>query len=1502
MYIAVRRRAAKLGRLAVAVLLLVAFLSNSLVFAQAANGDAAYSFAISGTEFSVTPSAAPYAKSQTEGAVEIATADGAVIWADLGGAGTGSLTENLLSGLEGVDYTISGNTLTIAGYAITVRDNSAGGTPVADGATTTYDFRDGSVVSKLYDSSHRITNGAQVTSSDKLLTLTGNSGSLRWHGLSHGITFANGDIISIKVAGDATIFLSLCAYTSDDGSFAVTSEDSGTIQPSSFSAKGVSDNDTATETIEYTGPATTLTFTYTGSGSGYLHSVSVCNEAEQTQVTEQTEMPTASSNLTATPTGQRLTLSQSGGSLNTSGSSTPENVGYYGFPATEDLNSLEADVTLTQCGNTSENGVFLGAFDSANAVVSVAGIRNSTNLRCVYSHDDGFLGAGGINATITEGQTVHIAVQKTNDDLKVTMTADTGEQYTASIPYTNSASCQLGFVAANATATVTNMVYKNAAGETLYDQNDCYAPIGQAPVVTYVDAVAAGTREAIQISWRISTAASGDGYFLVEARHDGGDWTEIARTTETSYTYPISEGGTYQFRVSGGLGMNGQGTAAVESAPVDVVRALTTPALTAQAGADAVTLTWDAVPEATSYDVYRSYDDTAVQRIATVNAPDTGYTDTAVTAEVPYYYYVIARSADNWSNPSATVWAMPSSGHTGTYLPTAEGAQFTLTEGLAPTVHQAALTVAGTVDRAGVVRAYLGDTALGDQTVSAGGSFSYDLTLAEGSNTLTLILTDADGNWSRAVYRYYYLPAGSIDMIVDANYTGTNGTPDADGIPTYQTVQAAVDAVPADNAAETVILVRAGDYHERLVVASPNITLIGEGDNTLIHCYPADLYENPDPTKPGYEAGGDMTMRCATYIQSTATNFHAENLKFANDYVYDSVDSSNQSADALRCDADGASFVNVTISGVQDTLYLGAGKQTFTNCRIEGLIDFIYSGDEAQVLFSDCEIVFVYEPTHAESGIVCAPRTAAEADCGLVFYRCAVTAEDGCAGDAFRLARPWGPDAAVYWIDCYMSGILNTAEPYQDMSGNSYQAARFYECGSYGPGYTVNENRRQISPDAAADLLALFGATDTAPLAGAPYNPDTPDTPDTPSGGGSSGGSTGGGSSAGGSSGTAGTDVTTGNAAQGGQTVTQTTAKPSAAVSGSTASAAVSAETAEAILAQAQEHDSTAVVIQPAITGSVTGTAVSIPAETVAALGENTDASLTFDTPVASVTIPNSGLAELAGSGGTVTVTAQAEDDTVTITLAAGGQTVQTVSAGITVSVPAADASSGTVAMLVQADGTTDVIRKSVAVDGTMYFPLDGSATIRIADNSKTFDDVSAADWYSGAVAFASSHELFSGMTETTFAPDTGMTRGMLAQVLYNLEGSPDADADTGFADVAADAWYAEAVSWAADAGIVSGMTETAFAPTASITREQLAVMLYRYAASQGCDMSTSDASLSGYSDTAAIHAYALTAMQWASENGLVTGMTDTTLAPQGNATRAQVATILMRLCAWMAA
>lgn len=173
------------------------------------------------------------------------------------------------------------------------------------------------------------------------------------------------------------------------------------------------------------------------------------------------------------------------------------------------------------------------------------------------------------------------------------------------------------------------------------------------------------------------------------------------------------------------------------------------------------------------------------------------------------------------------------------------------------------------------------------------------------------------------------------------------------------------------------------------------------------------------------------------------------------------------------------------------------------------------------------------------------------------------------------------------------------------------------------------------------------------------------------------------------------------------------------------------------------------------------------------------------------------------------------------------------------------------------------------------------------------FDDVDASAWYADGVYYVAGQGIMNGSGNGAFSPDTVMSRAMLVQVLYNLEGQPETDASA-FTDVAADAWYADAVAWAADAGIVTGVSDTTFAPDVTMTREQIATILYRYAAYKGYDMTASN-DLSGYADAGEIGSYAVEAMGWANGAGLITGSTATTLNPLGSATRAEVATILMR-------
>lgn len=175
------------------------------------------------------------------------------------------------------------------------------------------------------------------------------------------------------------------------------------------------------------------------------------------------------------------------------------------------------------------------------------------------------------------------------------------------------------------------------------------------------------------------------------------------------------------------------------------------------------------------------------------------------------------------------------------------------------------------------------------------------------------------------------------------------------------------------------------------------------------------------------------------------------------------------------------------------------------------------------------------------------------------------------------------------------------------------------------------------------------------------------------------------------------------------------------------------------------------------------------------------------------------------------------------------------------------------------------------------------------------FTDVAASDWFYDGVAYVVSKGMMKGVSDTAFAPNATTTRGMIVTILHRLEGTPTADA-SGFTDVERGAWYQDAVDWAAANGIVNGTSQTTFAPNAPITREQMAAILYRYAAYKGYDVSQK-AQLDQFQDQSAVSGYAEDALAWANAAGLITGVTDTTLSPKGSAVRAQTATILMRFC-----
>lgn len=176
------------------------------------------------------------------------------------------------------------------------------------------------------------------------------------------------------------------------------------------------------------------------------------------------------------------------------------------------------------------------------------------------------------------------------------------------------------------------------------------------------------------------------------------------------------------------------------------------------------------------------------------------------------------------------------------------------------------------------------------------------------------------------------------------------------------------------------------------------------------------------------------------------------------------------------------------------------------------------------------------------------------------------------------------------------------------------------------------------------------------------------------------------------------------------------------------------------------------------------------------------------------------------------------------------------------------------------------------------------------------FTDVVAGTWYYGAAAYAYNNGLFAGMTPTTFAPNATMTRAMLVSVLWRLAGEPAPKAPNTFVDVPDGAWYTDAVTWAAENGVVSGIGGSRFDPSGFVTREQTAEILYNYAHSKGYDVSAR-ADLTAFPDAVSVSGWAEEALSWANAAGLINGTVrdgQTILDPQGSASRAQVAMILM--------
>lgn len=240
-----------------------------------------------------------------------------------------------------------------------------------------------------------------------------------------------------------------------------------------------------------------------------------------------------------------------------------------------------------------------------------------------------------------------------------------------------------------------------------------------------------------------------------------------------------------------------------------------------------------------------------------------------------------------------------------------------------------------------------------------------------------------------------------------------------------------------------------------------------------------------------------------------------------------------------------------------------------------------------------------------------------------------------------------------------------------------------------------------------------------------------------------------------------------------------------------------------------------------------------------------------------------------------------------TVTLTAAGEGTLTVTDANGKAVALTDLGSGKYTFKMPS------AKVSVGFKTTADQPCDGGKDCP----SAPFTDVDTAKWYHLSVDYVLTHKMMNGVSSRAFAPNANLTRGMLVQILYNLEGKPKGTA-ANYSDVQADAWYAEAVGWAASNKVVTGYADGTFRPNAAVTREQAAAILYRYAQSKGIDVSVGEnTNILSYVDVQQASEYAIPALQWAVGAGVLNGKNGGRLAPTGTATRAEIAAIMQRWC-----
>jgi polygalacturonase len=324
---------------------------------------------------------------------------------------------------------------------------------------------------------------------------------------------------------------------------------------------------------------------------------------------------------------------------------------------------------------------------------------------------------------------------------------------------------------------------------------------------------------------------------------------------------------------------------------------------------------------------------------------------------------------------------------------------------------------------------------------------------------------------------------GEYAAIVDAKYAGTDGAI-VGGAPTYRTVGSALTGLPANGSSRAIVFLRNGRYREKLTVDRPRVTLLGESRDGAVLTFDA-ASDSPTPTGGTYGTRGSFTLRVV------APDFRAENMTIENAFDYpanaakpdsDRTKFKNPQAVALMTDlgSDRATFVNVKITGYQDTLFPNSGRSYFYKCEVWGHVDFIFGA--GQVVFDDCDVVSRDRGSATNNGYVTAPSTKGDQPFGFLFVRSRLKKESPrMAARSVTLGRPWHPfadatvNSAVAFIDCWMDDHIgekgwdrmSSVDSTGTRTWYEPSAARFAEYRAIGPGAVQSSTRRVLTADEA---------------------------------------------------------------------------------------------------------------------------------------------------------------------------------------------------------------------------------------------------------------------------------------------------------------------------------------------------------------------------------------------------------------------------------------------------